>query len=164
MYVPGSLKVTCTVTRPSGGNCGATHTGAHGELAPTRVSSHDMICSGENVTLPLPRYTNHDTCRPTFLPTVTRAGGNMARLIVVVVVTLREPALLTADPDKPEPRRFGMPSSVTTAASGTASPTLASRDLRPWSSSCGGLLARTSGLLVPAASAPVSDARTTSSI
>jgi len=78
------------VILPSAGHAGGTQTGAHGEFAPARVSSHDMICSGENVTAPVPRYTYHDTCRPTFLPTVTRAGGNIARLTVVVVVTLRE--------------------------------------------------------------------------
>src|ERR687897_2820443 len=89
-YVPGSAKVTCTVTLPSGGIGGATHTGDHGELAPTRVSSHDMICSGVNCTRPLPRYTNHDTWRPTFLPTVTRDGGSIARLTRVVSVTCRD--------------------------------------------------------------------------
>src|SRR5688572_19575905 len=31
-YVPGSLKVACTATRPSGGIGGGTHTGAHGEF------------------------------------------------------------------------------------------------------------------------------------
>ena len=46
----------------------------------------------------------------------------------------------------------------------TASPTFAVKVLRPWTSITGGLLARTSGLLVPAPRAPVSEARTTSSI
>jgi hypothetical protein len=66
-----------------------------------------MICSGENVTAPLPRYTYHDTCRPTFLPTVTRAGGCIARLIVVVGVIGRDPVLLTEAPDNPGTAPFG---------------------------------------------------------
>ena len=45
---------------------------------PARVSSQGLTCSGENVTLPAPRYTNHDRCRPVILPTVMRAGGFIA--------------------------------------------------------------------------------------
>src|SRR5215203_6697334 len=98
-----------------------------------------MICSGENSTAPLPRYTNHDTCRPTFFPTVTRAGGCVARLTVVVGVIGRDPALLTEAPDKPAPRRLGMPSSLTIVDSSTGSPTLAVSVLRPCTSITGGL-------------------------
>src|SRR4029453_18969776 len=78
-YVPGSEKDACTCTLPSAGISGATHTGAQGEFAPVRVSSHTLICSGVKVTLPGPRYRNHERCRPTFLPTVTRDGGFIAR-------------------------------------------------------------------------------------
>src|SRR5262245_1769460 len=55
IYVPGWSKMTSTVTLPSAGNGGANQTGAHGELAPARVSSHDLIWSGEKCTLPAPR-------------------------------------------------------------------------------------------------------------
>jgi hypothetical protein len=53
-----------------------------------------------------------------------------------------------------------MPSSVTTAESWTVSPTFAVNVFRPCTSICGGLLARISGLLELAPSAPVSEART----
>src|SRR5436305_9061625 len=71
-------------------------------------------------------------------------------------------------PDPPPPpkpvRRFGMPSSVTVATIVTGCPTLAlSVLLLPSTFTVGGLFARISGLLEPAPSAPVSDARTTSS-
>src|SRR5688500_14182103 len=124
------------------------------------------------VTLPAPRYTYHVTCRPTFLPTVTLWGGSIARLtrcgfsalVSEMRASFRDPTFDTAEPDRPDPRRFGIPSSVTTADRVTVSPTLAVKDLRPCTSNFGGLLARISGLLLPAPSAPVSDARTTSSI
>src|SRR5690349_8691342 len=63
---------------PSAAMGGANHTGAHGELAPARVSSQALICSGEKWTLPAPRYTNQERCNPRFLPTVTRVGGSNA--------------------------------------------------------------------------------------
>ena len=53
---------------------------------------------------------------------------------------------------------------MTTADSVTGSPTFAVSASAPCTSSVGALLARTSGLLLPAPSAPVSDAFTTSSI
>ena len=74
-----------------------------------------------------------------------------------------EPAFSTAAP-APMARALGMPSSVTSTTSGTASPTFTSMRRGPCTSSTGGVLARTSGLLLPAPSAPVSDAFTTSSI
>src|SRR5882724_1867616 len=80
-YVPGSLNVTWTGVLPSAGIGSATQIGAHGEFAPARVSSHGLTCGGSNVTLAPagPRYRNHETWRPTFLPTVTLDGGCMAR-------------------------------------------------------------------------------------
>src|SRR5207245_1047466 len=79
--VPGASNTTSTGILPSAGNGGANQTGAHGEFAPARVSSQDLIWSGEKCTLPAPRYTNQDTCKPRFLPTVTRVGGSIAGLI-----------------------------------------------------------------------------------
>src|SRR5262245_57695888 len=131
MYEPGVSNVTSVVTRPSDGIVGATQTGAHGELAPARVSSHALICTGLNVTFPSPRYTNHDRWRPTFLPTVTRAGGSIARFartglsgfVSADAVSRRDPGLLTAEPARPAPRRLGMPSSMTIATIERGSPT-----------------------------------------
>src|SRR5262245_44537132 len=62
-YVPGSLNETFTGSLPSAGIGGAVHCGAHGELAPARVSSHALTCGGSKVTFAPtgPRYTNHDT-------------------------------------------------------------------------------------------------------
>src|SRR5205807_1920670 len=77
----GSSNTTSTGILPSAASGGANHTGAHGEFAPARVSSHGLIWSGEKCTLPAPRYTNQDTCNPRFLPTVTRVGGSIAGLI-----------------------------------------------------------------------------------
>ena len=48
--MPGTLNVTLVVTLPSLGIGGANHTGAQGELAPTRKSSHVLICGGSNCT------------------------------------------------------------------------------------------------------------------
>ena len=45
----------------SAGSFGADQSGAHGELAPARVSSQALTCGGSNVTLPGPRYRNQDT-------------------------------------------------------------------------------------------------------
>jgi len=56
-----------------------------------------------------------------------------------------------------------MPSSLTSETSVSGSPTFTLRAVTSWIRTVGGLFARTSGLLVPAPSAPVSDAFTTSS-
>jgi hypothetical protein len=47
--VPGSENVTCAGCSPSSGIFGAVHCGAHGELAPARVSSHGLTY--EEVTI-----------------------------------------------------------------------------------------------------------------
>src|SRR5947199_75964 len=60
-------------------------------------------------------------------------------------------------------RRFGTPSSFTWVMMVSGSPVLIVRALISSTLSVGGVFARTSGLLVPAPSAPVSDAFTTSS-
>ena len=60
-------------------------------------------------------------------------------------------------------RGFGMPSSFTSETSVSGSPTFTLRAVTSWILTVGGVFARTSGLLVPAPSAPVSDALTTSS-
>jgi len=54
------------------------HMGDHGEFMLARVSSQDFTCSGSKVTFPLPRYTNHDRCKPVTLPTVMRLGGDIS--------------------------------------------------------------------------------------
>src|SRR6185503_5303106 len=128
-YVPGSEKDACTCTLPSAGISGATQTGAQGEFAPVRVSSHTLICSGVKVTFPGPRYKNHERWRPTFLPTVTRDGGCVARFgratlsgfVPDAAVASSRAELRTAAPAKPAPRGFGMPSSLTSVTSVTHS-------------------------------------------
>src|SRR6185295_5660603 len=154
--------------------------GAHGELAPARVSSHGLICGGSNVTGAGPRYRNQDTCSPRFLPTVIRVGGNIAGLrggvaaaagaaaagavaVVAAVVVVCSAARACAAATRARLRGFGMPSSLTSETSVTGCPTLTFRLLTSSILIAGGLLPRTSGLLVPAPSAPVSDAFTTSS-
>src|SRR5205807_5727528 len=115
-----SLNVTVTDWRPSAGIGVACHIGAHGELEPTRVSSHALTCGGSNVTLPPtgPRYRNHDVCRPMFLPTVIRVGGRMAAFASALFAAVcassvpAAPRARTAAP-APSPRRLGIPSSLT---------------------------------------------------
>src|SRR6185436_1288313 len=163
---------------------GADHSGAHGELAPARVSSHGLICGGSNVTGAGPRYRNQDTCSPRFLPTVIRVGGNIAGLRggvaaaagaaaagavagavagVVAVVVVCSAARACAAATRARLRGFGMPSSLTSETSVNGCPTFTFRLLTSSILTTGGLFPRTSGLLVPAPSAPVSDAFTTSS-
>lgn len=54
-YVPGVSNVTVVSTLLSAGIGGANHTGAQGELVPTRKSSHVLICAGSKCTGPGPR-------------------------------------------------------------------------------------------------------------
>ena len=156
---------------PSFGMAGGVQSGAQGEFAPVRVSSHGLIWMGSNVTgAPAgERYTHQEMWRPTFLPTVALAGGCMARFargaasVVATALSVRVPRFDTAAPARPAPRNFGMPSSVTSDATDTGCPTFTVSALLPCTFTTGGLFARTSGLLDPAPSAPVSDAFTTSS-
>src|SRR5262245_30532566 len=126
--------------------------------------------------MPAPRYTYQDRCRPTFLPTVIRVGGTRKGLRRTGASA---GAGTAGAPPSPVPTAgagrevsaanclasldFGMPSSETTAINVSGSPTRTERVLSPSSATIGGLFARTSGLLEPAPSAPVSDAFTTSS-
>src|SRR5687767_6933237 len=103
-------------------------------------------------------------CRPVRLLTVIRDGGMSAGLRGVLGDALASAASARAVAAALVGRGFGTPSSVTQATSGSGSPTLAHRVLSPSIRITGRLLARTSGLLVPAPSAPVSDAITTSSM
>lgn len=56
MYVPGSSNVAEASQRLSAGAVGAAQPDAHGELAPSRMSSQTEICLGLNFTSePSPR-------------------------------------------------------------------------------------------------------------
>ena len=74
-YVPGAPNVTVVVSRPSAGIGGANQTGAHGELAPTRKSSHVLICGGSKCDRAGAPKWNHEKCRPLLLRTLPCSGG-----------------------------------------------------------------------------------------
>src|SRR6185295_9494136 len=133
--------------------------GAHGELAPARVSSHGLICGGSNVTAAGPRYRNQDTCSPRFLPTVIRVGGNIAGLRggvaaaagaaaagagAAVVAADCSAARACAAATRARLRGFGMPASVTSETSVNGCPTFTFRLLTSSILTTGGLFPRTS--------------------
>ena len=128
-----------------------------------------LTCGGSNVTVAPAgsRYTNHDTCRPRFLPTVMRVGGDIAGLRSCCA-SAGSAAARSCDLLQRRARRRRPPLRnavvLDVADDGRAArPTFTVRLLTSSMCTVGGLLARTSGLLVPAPSAPVSDAFTTSS-
>src|SRR5262245_20414838 len=102
--------------------------------------------------------------KPVRLFTVIRDGGMYAGLRGVFGGALASAASARAVAAADPVRGFGTPSSVTHAAIDSHSPTLTVRFFSPSILITGRLFARTSGLLVPAPSAPVSDAITTSSM
>src|SRR5262245_8474542 len=157
----------------------ANQSGDHGELAPARVSSQLLTVGGSNFTSPAPRYTNQDRWRPRFLPTVTRAGGLSAGFGGAgLAAPAPAPAGAASPPRTPTAasscardamsasncsrvRAFGMPSSVSFTTVVSVSPTFTDRVFGPSIATTGDLFDRIVGLLVPAPSAPVSDAFTT---
>ena len=127
---PARRTSTCTGTLPSAGSCGAAHSGAHGELAPARVSSHALICGGSNVTLPGSAVDEPRHVQPEVLAD-RDAGRRRHRRVsrrgvaaAPVGADCAAARACAAATPRQVSRGFGMPSSLTSVTSVTGSPDL----------------------------------------